>query len=149
MKKRTQFLLTILTISSCGLFGQTLDDSISKATALIKKYVTSETKNIININIKIINSHNGRYTITSTLRTTRDSVSIYSYIVDMTGVKRDTVLNLSKETFLLKLDKASIPINSMKLAGHVQTISVRLGDKEDTIQTVDGRALMDLLESGE
>jgi hypothetical protein len=147
MKKRTQFLLTILTISYCGLFGQTLDDSISKATALIKKYVTSETKNIINI--KIINSHNGRHTITSTLRTIRDSVSIYSYIVDMTGGKRDTVLNLSKETFLIKLDKASIPINSMKLAGHVQTISVRLGDKEDTIQTVDGRAIMDLLESGE
>jgi hypothetical protein len=67
----------------------------------------------------------------------------------MTGGKRDTVLNLSKETFLIKLDKASIPINSMKLAGHVQTISVRLGDKEDTIQTVDGRAIMDLLESGE
>jgi len=147
MKKRTQFLLTILTILSCGLFGQTLDDSISKATTLIKKYVTSETKNIINV--KIINSHNGRYTITSTLRTTRDSVSIYSYIVDMTGGKRDTVLNLSKETFLLKLDKASVPINSMKLAGHRQTISVRFGDKEDTIQTVDGRALMDLLESGE
>lgn len=146
MKKQT-LLLTILTILSGGLVGQTQDDSISKATALIKKYVTADT--IVVTNIKIINSHNGQYTITSSLRTNRDSVKINSYIVDMTGGKRDTVLNLSKQTFLFHLDKASIPSNSMKLAGHHQTISVRKGDKEDIINTVDGRTLMNLLEYGE
>ena len=146
MKKQI-LLLTILTILSCGLVGQTQDDSISKATALIKKYVTEDTRDVINI--KIINRHNGQYTITSSLWTNRDSVKLYSYIVDMTGGKRDTVLNLSKQIFLSKLDRASIPSNSMKLAGHIQTISVRKGDKEDIIQTIDGRALMNLLEYGE
>jgi len=47
------------------------------------------------------------------------------------------------------LNKASSPINSIKLAGHVQKISVKRNDLENIFETVDGRALMDLLEYGE
>jgi hypothetical protein len=145
MKK--YLILTILTILSFRLVGQLQDDSILNATVLIKNYVTTDIREVTNI--EIVNAHNGRYTITSSLQVNGDSIRLRSYIVDMTGGKRDTTINLSKQSFLLKLDKASIPSNSMKLAGHHQTISIRKGDKEKVIETIDGRALMNLLEYGE
>jgi hypothetical protein len=59
------------------------------------------------------------------------------------------VLNHPKQIFLFKLDRASYPINSLKLAGHHQTISVKKGEMEEVFRTYDGRALMNLLEYGE
>jgi hypothetical protein len=146
VKKHTLYLLTAAII----LFGfakLSPSNSISKATALIKKYITSP--GIDEVDVRIINQHNGRYTIVSSVRSTLDSIRLYSYMVDMTGGKRDTVIYFSKKIFLSKLDKASLTSNSFKLAGHHQTITVKKGDREDVFQTTDGRALMDLLEYGE
>jgi hypothetical protein len=67
----------------------------------------------------------------------------------MRGVQRDTTIDLHKRDFLSKLDRARDPINSIKLAGHHQRISVKKNALEETFETVDGRALMNLLEYGE
>jgi len=97
----------------------------------------------------IINSHNGRYTITSSIWAGPDSVKLLTHVIDTTEGKRDTIINLTKTDFLFKLDKASSPLNSIKLAGHHQIISIKRNELEQTFETVDGRTLMSLLEYGE
>jgi hypothetical protein len=114
---------------------------------LIKKYVTDGTVGIVNL--KIVNVHNGRYTITSSLWVGPDSVKLNTYIVDMMGEKKVKLLKLSKQVFLFNLERASHPMNSIFLAGHSQTISIRRGVVEEVFQTEDGRELMDLLENGQ
>jgi len=112
---------------------------------LIKKYVDSREL----FNVTIVNSHNGRYTITSSIWAGADSVRLLTHVIDMTGGQRDTTINLEKKDFLFKLSKASFPINSTKIAGHYQKISVERNGLEDSFETVDGRTLMNLLEYGE
>lgn len=142
-------LLIICFIISCG-FVRTTDlvqhqPSISKAVASIKNCVDNRELT----NVTIVNSHNGRYTITSSIWAGPDSVRLLTHVIDMTGGNRDTTINLAKKDFLFKLDKASYPINSMKLAGHHQKLSVTRNGLEETFETVDGRTLMTLLEYGE
>ncbi|PZR07467.1 MAG: hypothetical protein DI539_23650 [Flavobacterium psychrophilum] len=149
MGHRFNILLTILFILFSGFVRATdwtqEQPSISKTCALIKKYIDSREP----FNVTIVNSHNGRYTITSSIWAGADSVRLLTHVIDMTGGKRDTTINLDKKDFLFKLSKASSPINSTKLAGHYQRISVNRKGIEDTFETVDGRTLMDLLEYGE
>jgi hypothetical protein len=134
---------------SCGFVRTTnLDQeqpSISKAVAVIKNSVDSREP----INVTIVNSHNGRYTITSSIWTGPDSVRLLTHVIDMTGGKKDIIINLERKDFLFKLSKASSPINAIKLAGHYQKISVKRNGFEDTFETVDGRTLMNLLEYGQ
>jgi hypothetical protein len=151
MKTRSFTFIFISSIFLCGFITRTNavqdETSISKAVGLIKKYVSNDAMEVINL--EIINTHNSKYTITSSLWSGLDSVKLYTHIIDMTGGQRDTVLNLPKQIFLFKLDRASYPINSLKLAGHHQTISVKKGEMEEVFRTYDGRALMNLLEYGE
>ena len=149
MGHRFYILLVIFSILSCG-FVRTKDltqeqPSISKTCALIKKYVDSREL----FNVTIVNSHNGRYTITSSIWAGADSVRLLTHVIDMTGGQRDTTINLEKKDFLFKLSKASFPINSTKIAGHYQKIAVERNGLEDSFETVDGRTLMNLLEYGE
>ena len=142
-------LLIIVFILSCGFVRTTelvqQEPSISKAVALIKRYVDSREL----ISVTIVNSHNGRYTITSSIWAGPDSVRLLTHVIDMTGGKRDTTISITKRDFLFKLDRASSPINAIKYAGHYQRISVKRNGLEDTFETVDGRTLMTLLEYGE
>ena len=149
MGHRFDILLVILFILSSG-FARTTESfqekpSISKAVSLINKYVDNQEP----INVTIVNSHNGRYTITSSIWAGPDSVRLLTHVIVMTGGTKDTTINLEKQDFLFRLDRASSPINSIKLAGHYQKISVMRNGLEDTFETVDGRALMNLLEYGE
>jgi hypothetical protein len=151
MRNRFYILLVILVVLCCGFIEKIelvrQQSSISKAVALIKKYVNGDSKEVINVTI--VNSHNGRYTITSSMWTGPDSVKLSTHIIDMTGGQSDTIINLERKNFLFKLDRASYPINSMKLAGHYQRISIKRNGLEETFETIDGRALMNLLEYGE
>jgi hypothetical protein len=149
MGHRINILLVILIILSSG-FIRTTDfvqdqPSIFKAVALLKKYLDSREQ----IDITIINSHNRRYTITSSIWAGSDSVRLLTHVIDMTGGKKDVTINRDKKDFLFKLDKASSPINSIKLAGHYQRISIKRNGLESTFETVDGWTLMNLLEYGE
>lgn len=149
MEYRFDIFLVVLFILSCG-FVRTTDSvqaspSISKAVSLIKKYVDNQEP----INVTIVNSHNGRYTITSLIWSGPDSVRLSTHVIDMMGGEKDTTINLEKKNFLRKLERASSPGNSIILAGHYQKISIKRTGVEDTFETVDGRALMNLLEYGE
>jgi hypothetical protein len=121
--------------------------SIAKAVALIKLHIDANDKG--RTNITIVNSHNGRYTITSSLSTEPDCVTLVTHVIDMMGNKRDTTIILEKRDFLFKLERASYPANSVKFAGHHQKISVTKNGIEEAFDTVDGRMLMNLLEYGE
>jgi hypothetical protein len=138
-----------LSILFCGFVGAPAlaqqQRSISKAIALIKSYVDNRGL----FAVTIVNSHNGRYTINSSILAGPDSVRLITHVVDMTGGKRDTTINLGKKDFLVKLDRASSPVNSIKLAGHFQRILIKRNDLENIVESVDGRALMNLLEHGE
>jgi hypothetical protein len=144
---------TLLVILSILFFGfaekedRIQQPTISQAIARIKKHVDVNTREVTIVTI--VNSHNGRYTITSSIWTGPDSVRLLTHIIDMMGAERDTIFSLEKKKFLSKLDRASYPTSSFKLAGHHQTISVRKDGLEDTFETTDGRALMNLLEYGE
>jgi hypothetical protein len=149
MRHRFNALLVICFIISCGFVGTTdlvqHQPSISKAVASIKNCVDNGEST----NVTIVNSHNGRYAITSSIWVGPDSVRLLTHVIDMTGGTKDTIINLAKNDFLFKLDRASYPINSTKLAGHHQKISVKRNGLEETFETVEGRTLMDLLEYGE
>jgi hypothetical protein len=151
MKTRLYTLLGILLAISCGFMSTSHlnqeEPAISRAVALLTNYVSSDNKEVTNV--KIVNSHNGSYTITSSIWIETDSVRLLTHVIDMMGGTRDTTINLEKRGFLFKLDKASYPMNSMKLAGHHQTISIEKKGMEEIFKTVDGRALMNLLEYGE
>jgi hypothetical protein len=121
--------------------------SISKAVALIQRCINANDKG--RTNITIVNSHNGRYTITSSLLSEPDSITLVTHVVDMMGNKRDTTIILEKRSFLFNLERASYPANSVKFAGHHQKISVKKNEIEETFDTYDGRMLMNLLEYGE
>jgi hypothetical protein len=151
MKNRFYTILVVLVVLSCG-FVRKIDlvqehSSISKAVALIKQHMNRDSQDTINV--VIINSHNGRYTITSSLWNGPDSVKISTHTIDMTGRERDTIINLEKKNFLFKLDRASYPINSVKFAGHHQRISIKRNGLSEAFETVDGRALMNLFAYGE
>jgi hypothetical protein len=149
MGYRFNFLLGFLHILSIGLVGITNltqeQPSISKAIAVIKKCVDNRELT----NVTIVNSHNGRYTITSSIWAGEDSVRLLTHVTDMTGGKKDTTINIEKRDFVVKLTRASAPVNSIKFAGHHQRIAIKRNGHEDTFETVDGRKLMNLLEYGE
>lgn len=119
---------------------------ISSATELIKNFITDREITTIGIT----DHHNGRYTITSTLRSSEERIEIITHMIYMTGAQRDTTFALPQREFLVKLDKASYPVNSIRLAGHYQTISVKKNSiLENTFDTRAAGALMTLLTYGE
>lgn len=137
---------TFPAISALGYF-RVQNDSISKPIALLKKYIGLEEGKILQI--RIINSHNGRYIITSTITTKGDSLQLKSHVKNMIGGQRDTVLHFRREEFMQKLDGILIRENFLKIAGHYKTISIKRGADESEFGTTEGRGLMNLLEYGE
>jgi len=101
MRQGLYVLLVMLSMLSCGFVRMTdlaqQQTSISKAAALIKSYVDSREL----INVTIVNSHNGRYTITSSIWAGPDSVRLLTHVTDMTGGTKDATINLEKKTFYL------------------------------------------------
>ncbi|SHG54802.1 hypothetical protein SAMN04488109_0771 [Chryseolinea serpens] len=148
--RSTPFVLIISVILFCGFSSARRQiqqiDPISESVALLKKYI-ADSKNEM-VSVRIINQHNGTYTIASTLWVGTDSIRVLSYIIDMTDGKSDKILNFSKQVFLWQLDRASHPMNSPVYGGHHQTISIQKGEQEAVFRTLYGRALMDLLEDG-
>ena len=104
-------LLAILVILSCGFVRKTdlvqEQASISKAIVLIKKYVSVENREITNVTI--VNSHNGRYTITSSILAGPDSVRLLTHVIDMIGGKRVQLSISKKRTFYLSWTERLIP----------------------------------------
>lgn len=149
MRCRIFILIATLSILFFGFARKTdvtqRQSDISKAVELIKRHLDNRGL----FTITITNSHNGRYIVASSILTRADSVTLQTHITDMTGGKRDTTIFLSRKDFLSKLDRARDPINSIKLAGHHQRISVKRNELEETFNTVDGRTLMNILEYGE
>jgi hypothetical protein len=145
------FILVISVILFCGFSSTRRQiqqiDPISESVALLKKYIADDKKE--RITIRIVNQHNGTYTIASTLGVGIDSIRVFSYIIDMTGGRSDKSLNFSKQVFLSKLERASHPMNSPVYAGHHQTISIQKGEQEAVFHTYYGQALMALLRDGE
>jgi len=151
MKNKFYAILLALFILFCGFLEETnliqQQTSIAKAVALIKKYINDDSQEVTKVTV--VNSHDGKYTVTSSIWTGLDSVRLSTHVVDMAGRKRDTSINVTKKDFLVKLDKASHPFTSIKMAGHYQRISVKRNGREETFETVGGRTLMNLLQYGE
>jgi len=133
------FIGSMLLVSAAMSRSQA-NDAISKATNLIKEYMAGSQKRIITVTI--IDNHNGRHAITSTLRSEADTI----HILTQTNAKRDTAFSLSREMFIFKLNNASYPVNSPP--SYNETISVMNNGAENTFETSHASTLRLLLTYG-
>lgn len=143
-------LLIIITFSSCASTNvgrPTYSDSVNKTIQLIKSKIIEE--DFKTINVKIVNSHNGRYYLNSRIVKESDNLSILTNIKDMSGVESDTLIIFKMTEFLDKLDyEIRNEQTQLRLAGNYQDITVEYKDSKNMFYTRNAFGLMSLLRQG-
>ena len=147
---RLSGLLIITIFSSCtptNLGSPTYSDSVNKTIQLIKSKILEE--DFKTINVKIVNKHNGRYYLNTTIIKETDNLSISTNIEDMSGVKSDTLMTFKIMEFIGKLDyEIQHESTQLRIAGNYQDITVEYKDLKDTFYTRNAFGLMSLLSQG-
>ena len=104
----TILILIALFISSCRVnkhisCGANNHFQIDYSNSVEKpiKYINANTlsDSVKNFEVKISNSHGGRYQITSQIEKSQDSIIVFTQINDMSNCKSDTTLYFSTHEF--------------------------------------------------
>ena len=104
---------------------------------------------INNFEVRIINSHGGKYQISSQIEKSQDSTTVFTQIIDMSNWKSDTILYFSTQEFIEKLDyEIKYSDSQIVAAGNYQTITVYKKNKEMIFYTRKAFGVMSLFTKG-
>jgi hypothetical protein len=140
-------LLTIIILSSCTstqLSRPTYSDSVGSVIQLVRNEINDE--DFKTLNVIIINSHNGRYYLNTTISKESDTLLI-STKTDKYGMKSDTLMTFGVKSFIDMLDHETKQ-TQLILAGNYQDITIEYKDKKDTFYARNAFGLMSLLRQG-